>query len=70
MPTKPVPNTAYYIVGKQVIIYDNLNQKNVFNAPSGQAPDAGVDSRLAKCESAIEQIKTYLTNIPHFGGGN
>lgn len=70
IPANPLPNTAYYIVGKQVVIYDNLNQKSVFNASSNQAPEAGVDSRLAKCEEAITQITTYLGSFKPFNGGN
>lgn len=69
IPANPLPNTAYYIVGKEVIIYDNANQKNVFTAGT-QAPEDSINSRLANCESAITNITNYLNSFKPFNGGN
>ncbi len=70
IPANPLPNTAYYVVGQQVIIYDNANQKSVF-MPNRQAPEAdGIETRLTKCEAAIQQVTTYLGSFKPFNGGN
>lgn len=68
IPTNPLPNTAYYVLGKQVIIYDNAGGKSVYS-PEAEVEEAlHLDERLSVCENKLTEITNYLTNIPKFGG--
>lgn len=72
IPANPLPNTAYYVIGQQVVIFDSANHKNVFTPPNAQAPGSdGLNTRLTKCEETLAQITTYLGTIKPFNlGGN
>ena len=70
IPQQPVPNTAYYIVGKkEVRIFDNMRVSSTFKMDEPQAANATVDNaleeRIGNCEKKIEKVFKYLTS---FGG--
>lgn len=66
IPIQPMPNTSYYIIGKEVRIYDNAGQLSVFiQPPKDTLEQNGVLSRLDTCERKIEKVIKYLTS---FGG--
>lgn len=69
MPANPLPNTAYYVVGKEVIIYDNLGQKNLFTLPVEMKPTE-LEVRMSKCEESLSQITNYLMSFKPFMNGN
>lgn len=68
IPIQPLPNTSYYIIGKEVRIFDNAGQMTTFILPPKEpTPEQnGVLVRLDKCEKKINRIFQYLTS---FGGG-
>ena len=67
IPIQPLPNTAYYIIGKEVRIFDNAGKLVVFISPQKEpTPEQNeVISRIDKCEKRISKIFQYLTS---FGG--
>ena len=67
IPIQPLPNTAYYIIGKEVRIFDNAGKLAVFISPQKEpTPEQNeVISRIDKCEKRISKIFQYLTS---FGG--
>ena len=67
IPIQPMPNTSYYLIGKEVRIYDNAGQLATFVLPPKENPQEvnGVLSRLNTCEKKIDKVFKYLTS---FGG--
>lgn len=75
IPTQLVPNTAYYIIGKEVRIIDNLGQMSIFKMTgpqeNGENTNANMDKleqcekRITECENKIRKVYTYLSS---FGG--
>ena len=65
IPIQPMPNTSYYIIGKEVRIFDNAGQMAVFVTPPREAPQEqnGVLARLDKCEQKINRVFRYLTSF-------
>lgn len=65
-PAQILPNTAYYILGKEVRITDNLGQMVVFTLKKEEITnDSEIAERLEKCEKKIDRITKYLSS---FGG--
>lgn len=65
-PSQLLPNTAYYILGKEVRITDNLGQTAVFTLKKEEAANnSEIAGRLEKCEKKIDRITKYLSS---FGG--
>lgn len=67
IPSQLIPNTAYYIIGKEVRIIDNLGKPIIFTLQ-----DAANDivSRIELCEKKVEvcdkkiqKIYSYLTSF-------
>lgn len=71
IPTQLVPNTAYYIIGKEVRIIDNLGQMSIFKMAGPQeggdlsARIEECEKKLTECENKIRKVYTYLSS---FGG--
>ena len=65
IPIQPMPNTSYYIIGKEVRIFDNAGQMAVFIAPPRETPKEQneVFARLDKCEQKINKVFRYLTSF-------
>lgn len=68
IPQQTLPNTAYYIIGKEVRVYDNANQMTRFVLPvEEKKEDNNLDMRLQQCENRLDKVWSYLSG---FGGGN
>lgn len=67
IPQQTLPNTAYYIIGREVRVYDNANQMTQFVLPPKETPqqDNEIVSRLQVCEGRIDKVWNYLCG---FGG--
>ena len=67
IPMQPLPNTSYYIIGREVRIFDNAGQMTTFVLPPKEPTQEqnGVLSRLDACEKKIDKVFKYLTS---FGG--
>jgi hypothetical protein len=66
IPMQVLPNTAYYIIGKEVRIIDNLGQMSTFIVPPKEAsvaPTDELDKRIVKCEKQLEKIVKHLTSF-------
>lgn len=66
IPQQTLPNTAYYIIGKEVRIFDNANQMTLFTKDMPQENNELV-SRLQQCENRIDKVWNYLSG---FSGGD
>lgn len=67
IPQQTLPNTAYYIIGREVRVYDNANQMTRFVLPAPEKQeDSNIEGRLQQCESRIDRVWNYLSG---FGGG-
>lgn len=66
IPQQTLPNTAYYIIGKEVRIFDNANQMTLFTKDTPQENNELV-SRLQQCENRIDKVWNYLSG---FSGGD
>lgn len=62
IPAQLVPNTAYYIIGKEVRIIDNLGQMSVFKM-AGPQEDSDLSARMDECEKKINDCDTRLEYI-------
>lgn len=69
IPQQTLPNTAYYIIGKEVRIYDNANQMTLFVLPPKENAQGNneLTMRLQQCENRIDKVWSYLSG---FGGGD
>lgn len=65
IPIQPMPNTAYYIIGKEVRIFDNAGQMAVYVLPQKEATQEqnGILARLDKCEQKLNKVFRYLTSF-------
>lgn len=66
IPLQILPNTAYYIIGKEVRIVDNLGQVTTFVIPPKEDPIQVPNEweiRLGSCEKRLEKIVTHLTSF-------
>ena len=62
IPQQVLPNTSYYIIGREVRIYDNAGQLSVFILKNDKKENNNeLEKRLGNCEKKIEKI--YITNI-------
>ena len=62
IPTQLVPNTAYYIIGKEVRIIDNLGQMSIFKM-TGPQEDGDLSARIEECEKKLNNCDTRLEYI-------
>lgn len=62
IPTQLVPNTAYYIIGKEVRIIDNLGQMSIFKM-AGSQEGGDLSARIEECEKKINDCDTRLEYI-------
>lgn len=66
IPIQPLPNTAYYIIGKEVRIFNNAGQMATYVLPPQEKNNNNnnnLDGRLAACEKKISRIYNYLTSF-------
>lgn len=64
IPQQTLPNTAYYLIGKEVRIYDNANQMTRFVLPvEEKKEDNNFDARLQQCENRITKVRNYLSGF-------
>lgn len=64
IPQQTLPNTAYYLIGKEVRIYDNANQMTRFVLPvEEKKEDNNFDARLQQCENRITKVWNYLSGF-------
>ena len=59
IPTQLVPNTAYYIIGKEVRIIDNLGQMSIFKM-AGPQEGGDLSARIEECEKKLNDCDTRL----------
>ncbi len=62
IPTQLVPNTAYYIIGKEVRIIDNLGQMSIFKM-TGPQEGGDLSARIEECEKKLNDCDTRLEYI-------
>ena len=62
IPTQLVPNTAYYIIGKEVRIIDNLGQMSIFKM-AGPQEGGDLSARIEECEKKLNDCETRLEYI-------
>lgn len=64
LPAQFQNNTAYYIVGKEIRLIDNIGQVNIFklDAPTNEGAQ-NLSKRLENCEAQINKIINYLTSF-------
>lgn len=62
IPTQLVPNTAYYIIGKEVRIIDNLGQMSIFKM-AGPQEGNDLSARIEECEKKLNDCDTRLEYI-------
>lgn len=68
IPMQVLPNTAYYIIGKEVRIVDNMGQITTFIVPPKKESaniTEEIEGRIGKCERQLDKIIRHLTS---FGG--
>ena len=68
IPQQIVPNSGYYLLGREVRIVDNLGQISTFVAPQNvERMDANkmeqYEKRITECENKIHRIYTHLTSF-------
>lgn len=65
IPIQPLPNTSYYIIGKEVRIFDNAGQMSVYVLPPKEATpeENAVLSRIELCEKKIDRVFRHLTSF-------
>lgn len=65
IPVQPMPNTAYYLIGREVRIYDSLGQLSVFTLKNDKAKEEqdALLNRLEKCEKKIDKVFHHLTSF-------
>ena len=64
IPQQVLPNTSYYIIGREVRIYDNAGQLSVFTLKNDRKENTNVlEKRLDNCEKKIEKIFKHLTSF-------
>ena len=65
IPIQPLPNTSYYIIGKEVRIFDNAGQMTTFILPPKEPTQDEKQwiNRLEKCERKINKVFQHLTSF-------
>ena len=65
IPIQPLPNTSYYIIGKEVRIFDNAGQMSVYVLPPKEPTqdETILLSRLETCEKKIDRVCRHLTSF-------
>ena len=65
IPAQPMPNTSYYIIGKEVRIFDNAGQRATFVLPPKEPTQDEKEwiNRLEKCERKIDKVFHHLTSF-------
>lgn len=63
IPTQIMPNTAYYLIGREVRIYDSLGQLSVFTLKNDKEEQDALLNRLEKCEKKIDKVFKHLTSF-------
>lgn len=65
IPIQPLPNTSYYIIGKEVHIFDNAGQMKIFVLPPKEPTQDEKQwiNRLEKCERKIDKVFQHLTSF-------
>ena len=65
IPIQPLPNTSYYIIGKEVRIFDNAGQRATFVLPPKEPTQDEKEwiNRLEKCERKIDKVFQHLTSF-------
>ena len=64
IPQQVLPNTSYYIIGREVRIYDNAGQLSVFTLKNDRKENGNdLEKRLGNCENKIEKIYKHLTSF-------
>ena len=65
IPIQPLPNTSYYIIGKEVRIFDNAGQMTIFILPPKEPTQDEKQwiNRLEKCERKIDKVFRHLTSF-------
>ena len=64
IPQQVLPNTSYYIIGREVRIYDNAGQLSVFTLKNDRKENNNeLEKRLSNCEKKIEKIYKHLTSF-------
>lgn len=68
IPQQLIPNTAYYIAGREVRIVDNIGQVSTFTSVGSKNDNDKItecEKRIEVCENKLQKIYAYLTS---FGG--
>lgn len=65
IPAQPMPNTSYYIIGKEVRIFDNAGQRATFVLPPKEPTQDEKQwiNRLERCERKIDKVFQHLTSF-------
>jgi hypothetical protein len=65
IPIQPMPNTSYYIIGKEVRIFDNAGQRATFVLPPKEPTQDEKQwiNRLERCERKIDKVFQHLTSF-------
>lgn len=65
IPVQPMPNTAYYLIGREVRIYDTMGQLSVFTLKNDKIQEEKNEllNRLEKCEKKIDKVFKHLTSF-------
>ena len=65
IPIQPMPNTSYYIIGKEVRIFDNAGQMAVYVLPLKEPTqeEKTLYNRLEMCERKIDKVFRHLTSF-------
>lgn len=61
IPTQLVPNTAYYIIGKEVRIIDNIGQMSIFKMAAGPQEEGDLSARIEECEKKVNYFNRLTT---------
>ena len=65
IPIQPLPNTSYYIIGKEVRIFDNAGRMSTFVLPPKEPTEEenAVLARVEDCERKINRVIQHLTSF-------
>ena len=63
IPKQPIPNTAYYVLGQKVVVYDNMNKCSVFCMEAPPSTGEALEDRVEACEKRLDKVFKYLTSF-------
>lgn len=65
IPIQPMPNTSYYIIGKEVRIFDNAGHMATYVLPPKEPTqeEKTLYNRLEMCERKIDRVFHHLTSF-------